>query len=178
MPAPRANLSIIEMLNVSLFYVPDVREYSEASLAGGGAASPPAEAAPAGQAALAGPQAGVVLRIVGITPKGGPDATQYLNSGLIDKLRKDERTIRLKSTSGEEEVLAKIVRLLPFRQALEYQEFSGRAAASPGAAGAAAGYDKGDYSWFEAVWVVRTSDQVKAAAAPEAGPAGAPKPNP
>jgi hypothetical protein len=122
------------------------------------------------------------MRVVGITPKEGPEATQYLNNGLIEKLKKDERTVRLKSPSGEEEILAKIVRLLPFRQAPEYQEFSGKTAvASPSsAAGAAAAapviqtHDKGSYSWFEAVWVVRIPEKVKAEAAPNAGQAGAP----
>jgi hypothetical protein len=111
-----------------------------------------------------------MMRIVGITPKDGPTATQFLNSGLIDRLRKDERTIRIKNASGEEEVLAKIVRLLPFRQAPEYAEFGGRAAV---AATTPAAHDKGDYSWFEAVWVVRTPEQAKAAT-PEAGQGGAP----
>jgi hypothetical protein len=32
--------------------------------------------------------------------------------------------------------------------------------------------DKSDYSWFEAIWVVRISDQVKSEAAPSG--AGAP----
>ncbi|MCX5654094.1 MAG: hypothetical protein NTY65_05530, partial [Planctomycetota bacterium] len=79
---------------------------------------PPVEGAPGtpgAPAAPTGPQAGVVVRIVGITPKDGPTATQYLNSGLIETLRKDPRTVRLKNAAGEEEVLAKIVRLLPFR---------------------------------------------------------------
>jgi type IV pilus assembly protein PilM len=185
-PAPRGVLNIIEMLNVSLFYVSDVREYSEATLTGGGLPPPPpppTEGAPGATAAPTGPQAGVVMRVVGITPKEGPEATQYLNNGLIEKLKKDERTVRLKSPSGEEEILAKIVRLLPFRQAPEYQEFSGKTAgASPSsAAGAAAAapvvqtYDRGSYSWFEAVWVVRIPEKVKAEAAPSAGQAGAPE---
>jgi len=189
-PAPRGALNVIEMINVSMFYVPEVREYSESALAGGGAPAAP-EATPGAPAAPIAPQSGVVMRIVGITPKEGPEATQYLNNGLIDKMRKDERTIRLKSASGEEEFLAKIVKLLPFRQAPEYMEFSGRAAAAAsGAAGATPpANDKGNYSWFEAVWVVRIPEQAKVAPAPEAGqpaaPAApgapapaAPKPNP
>ncbi|MCX5654979.1 MAG: type IV pilus assembly protein PilM [Planctomycetota bacterium] len=178
---PRTTLNIIEMLNVTLHYTPEVREYAEAALTGGGLPPPPppTEGAPGATAALTGPQAGVVMRVVGITPKEGPEATQYLNNGLIEKLKKDERTIRLKSLSGEEEILAKIVRLLPFRQAPEYQEFSGKTAvASPSSAAAAAPvvqtYDKGSYSWFEAVWVVRIPEKVKAEAAPNAGQAGAP----
>jgi len=188
-PAPRGALNVIEMINVSLLYVPEVREYAESALAGGGAPAAPAEATPGAPAVPAAPQSGVVMRIVGITPKEGPDATQYLNNGLIDKMRKDERTIRLKSASGEEEVLAKIVRLLPFRQAPEYMEFSGRAAASGAAGATPPANDKGNYSWFEAVWVVRVPEQAKVAPAPEAGqpaaPAApgapapaAPKPNP
>jgi type IV pilus assembly protein PilM len=172
-PASRAGLNIVEMLNLQVHYVQDVREYSEAAMtAGGGAPAPAAEGGPAA------PQSGVVVRVVGITPKEGPEATQYLNNGLIEKLKKDERTVRLKGASGEEEILAKIVRLLPFRQAVDFQEFSGGKALSS-AAGAAAGpvqqvYDKGSYSWFEAVWVVRIPEQAKAAAATGAAEAGAP----
>jgi type IV pilus assembly protein PilM len=184
---PRNTLNIIEMLNVSAHYVPDVREYSEAVLAGGGAPPPPpppppAEGAPgAAPAAPVGPQAGVVVRLVGITPKEGAEATQYLNTGLIDKLKKDERTIRLKSPTGEDEILAKVVRLLQFRQAVEFQEYSAKtpvaASSTAGASTASAVqvYDKGSkYSWFEAVWVVRLPEQAKAEAAPAAGQAAAP----
>jgi hypothetical protein len=175
---PRTTLNIIEMLNVTLHYTPEVREYAEAALTGGGAPPPPlpAEGAPGAPAAPTGPQAGVVVRIVGITPKDGPTATQYLNSGLIETLKKDPRTVRLKNAAGEEEVLAKIVRLLPFRQAGEYQEFTGKPAGAVAAAtaAAAAGVDKSTDSWFEAVWVVRLPEQAKAEAAPGAGQAGAP----
>ncbi|MCX5682786.1 MAG: type IV pilus assembly protein PilM, partial [Planctomycetota bacterium] len=80
-PASRAQLNVIEMLHVSVHYVSDVREYSEASLSGGGALPMTAEGAGAAQA-------GVIVRLIGITPKQGPEATQYLNNGLIEKLKK------------------------------------------------------------------------------------------
>ena len=182
---PRTNLNVIEMINVSVHYVPDVREFSEAAMAGGAGGTglvatvvspgaPPAVAAatgaPLGALVAAGPEPGVLVRIVGVTPKESTDATQYLNGGLIDTLRKDPRTVHLRNPQGEEEILAKILRLLPFRSAPEFSEFSGRGptAAAALAAGtpAAPVVDKSNDSWFEAIWVVRIPDQVKSEAAP------------
>jgi len=195
---PRTNLNVIEMINVSVHYVPDVREFSEAAVAGGaagtgvmatvvspGAPPAPAGGAPPGALVAAGPEPGVLVRIVGVTPRQSTDATQYLNGGLIDTLRKDPRTVHLRNPQGEEEILAKILRLLPFRSAPEFSEFSGRGptAAAALAAGtpAAPVVDKSNDSWFEAIWVVRIPDQVKSEAAPS-GPgapgAEAPKPAP
>jgi len=181
-PSARGGLNVIEMLNVSAHYVADVREYSEAALTGGGAPLPPPPPAEgAAGAAPVGPQAGMLVRVVGVTPKEGAEATQYLNNGLIEKLKKDERTVRLKSAAGEDEVLAKIVSLKPFRQAAEYAEYTSKAPSSSTPAGGAAPgpvvqqFDKGSkYSWFEAVWVVRLPEPGKAEAAPVAGQAGAP----
>jgi len=150
-----------------------------------GAPPAPAGGAPPGALVAAGPEPGVLVRIVGVTPRQSTDATQYLNGGLIDTLRKDPRTVHLRNPQGEEEILAKILRLLPFRSAPEFSEFSGRGptAAAALAAGtpAAPVVDKSNDSWFEAIWVVRIPDQVKSEAAPS-GPgapgAEAPKPAP
>ncbi|MBM4019816.1 MAG: type IV pilus assembly protein PilM, partial [Planctomycetes bacterium] len=130
----RTSLNIIEMLSASAHYALNVAEYSEAAMAGGAAAvmAPPAPAEgtpPGAPAPAAGPEPGVVVRIVGVTPRPNVDATQYLNSGIIQKLREDPRTVHLRNPAGEEEILAKIIRLLPFKQAPEYSEFSGKAAA-------------------------------------------------
>jgi type IV pilus assembly protein PilM len=163
---PRTNLGIIELLNLSAHYVPDVREFTEAAMApGAGSVSAGAPGAV--------PEAGVLVRIVGVTPKQSTDATQFLNGGIIDTLRKDPRTVRLRNVQGEEEILAKILRLLPFPNAPEYNEFAGKGTGTAAAAGPSV-RDKRDYSWFEAIWVVRIPDPVKGEAAPGSPGAGAP----
>jgi type IV pilus assembly protein PilM len=182
---PRTNLGVIEMINVSAHHVPDVREFSEAAMAGGagGTGLMATVVSPGAPPAPAGPEPGVLVRVIGVTPKTSTDATQYLNGGLIDTLRKDPRTVHVRNPQGEEEILAKILRLLPFRSAPEFGEFSGKAATASAAPAAgtpgAPVADKSDYSWFEAIWVVRISDQVKSEAAPSgAGAPGAEAPKP
>jgi len=165
--AARDKLNIIELIDISTHYVPDVRAYSRskgAAVAGGAAEKA---------------EPGVLVRIVGITPRRGREGNDFVNRELINKLAADSRTVRLK-TPGGEEVLAKIeLTTEPFRtRTNEYNEI-GRPAIMPGTPGApaakgAAGpppraqslVDKGNDFWFEAQWVVKVPEAAKTGVKP------------
>jgi type IV pilus assembly protein PilM len=195
---PRTTLSIIECLNLSVSYVPDVREFAdvgagtsalaEVSVIGPAAAAPaaPAEGQPPppppppppggapGQLGGAPSNAGVAVRIVGITPKTGQDGLDFVQKNLIETLKKDPRTIHLKTPAGEK-VLAEIKLTAMFRNNPEYEIYGGRKAAEAGAAaGISPQADKGGDFWFEALWVVRAPEEAKPEKAPAAPAAPAP----
>ena len=168
---PRTSLSIIEMLNVTVHYVPDVREFSEAASAGG---------APAEGAGAESPdrQAGVLVRIVGITPKTGRDGQEFVNDRLIRPLKEDPRTVHLKTGRPEDEILARVQLTKVFSNTTEYQDFVQKAggALRPGEA---LGAEKKDDFWFEALWVVRIPADVRSEpAAGNKAESGAPAPTP
>ena len=152
---PRTSLNMIEMLNLSMHYVPDVREYSE--VAGATGVAPNISVVGVGE----GSAAGAVVRIVGITPKTGMDAQRFVNESLIAALKKCHRTVRLATPQGEE-VLARVRLTGLFRTQPEYQEFmekrpTPKTTAVPEEAPPPQ-VDKGNDFWFEAQWVVQIGD--------------------
>jgi hypothetical protein len=116
----------------------------------------------------------VAVRIVGITPKTGQDGLDFVQKNLIETLKKDPRTIHLKTPAGEK-VLAEIKLTAMFRNNPEYEIYGGRKAAEAGAAaGISPQADKGGDFWFEALWVVRAPEEAKPEKAPAAPAAPAP----
>ena len=164
------DLDFIEMLSLSVRYVPDVRAYSDYGATA--TAETPAEGeggAAAGAKAAAMP--GVLVQITGLTPKTGRDGLEFIDTRLIELLKNHPGTWRLKTGQGEE-VLAKVKQSAMFSTVPAFQEFSRRGAVRSGAAGGSAAdpgiAEKGRGSWFEAQWVVHVSEEAKSevAAAP------------
>ena len=176
---PRTQLNHIEVLKMSVKYVPDVTEYSQfrklsrgfgdsaqiTVLDVGGAAAPAEEgaAAPAPTRQLEAKVGGVLVKIIGITPRTGKDGQDYVNATLIKALQGHERTVKLQTPQGKE-VLATIPLTQLFRARQEYsnyappEESSGTAAGTGPAQPARQYVDKGNDSWFEAEWVVHLSE--------------------
>ncbi len=178
----RSNLGVIEMLQVSIHYVTDVRAYSETP---GVATADTEGAAPAAGGTGANAKAlepGVLINILGITPRTGKDGQDFIERELISKLKADKRTVHLKTPNGEE-VLAKIKLANIFSSRPEYSEY-GKPAPQPTASGSPAKggpavpvgpapraqtlVNKGTDSWFEAQWVVKVPEAVTAEPAPAA----------
>ncbi|HUU30945.1 MAG TPA: type IV pilus assembly protein PilM [Phycisphaerae bacterium] len=159
---PRATLNIIEMLNLSLHYVPDVREYSEVAGAVGASLALSVISVKGGPGEGVA-QPGALVRIVGITPKTGMDAQRFVNDSLIAALKKCHRTVRLITPQGEE-VLARVRLTGLFRTQPEYQDFVEKRTVSRTASAEAAPppVDKGNDFWFEAQWVVQIGDLTEA----------------
>ena len=181
---PRSTLKIIEMLNVSMHYVPDVRAYSETSkgadvnaltvIGGPPPGPPPPGEPPPGEPPPGGAPAagragapGLLVEITGITPKTGNDGRLFVSDTLIDGptgLRKCKRTIRLMTPGGQEEILAMMPATGVFRNQAEYQNYvqTTRAAKAKAATKAKGGKEepdepdvnKGDDFWFKAAWLV------------------------
>jgi len=163
--------------------VADVRPYSgsaregldkiEVIEAGAAPAAAPAEGEPAAAAPQEahGPRAGVLVRIVGITPKRDREGQQFINDELIEKLKNDPRTVRLRTPAGDE-ILAKVRLTGRFgSRQREFEEFIPSRAEARGAGEAAAGpqpveIDRRNDSWFVAEWVVKMPDRGSAPAAP------------
>jgi len=181
---PRTTLRIVELLDLRAQYVADVRPYSGSASEGldkieviEAGAEPAEPAAPAeGESAAAapqeirGPRPGVLVRIVGITPKRAREGQQFINDELIEKLKNDPRTVRLRTPAGEE-VLAKVRLTGRFGDQKEFGEFSHPRAEARGVEEAAPGpkaveIDRRDDSWFVAEWVVKMPDRGSAPAAP------------
>jgi type IV pilus assembly protein PilM len=185
---PRETLNHIELLRLSAKYVPDVTQYSQFRRVSGGfgeagqitvldmgpPAPPPAPdgAAPAPATPPAAPTpgpaveqrvGGVLVKIIGITPKRQKDGQDYVNGTLVKALQANERTVRLQTPQGTE-ILATIPLTQVFRQRPEYvnyappEEKSGTTAAAEKPA--MKYVDKGNDTWFEAEWVVHLPDWV------------------
>jgi type IV pilus assembly protein PilM len=174
--ARRDALGVIEVISLSAHYVPDVRAFSETPSVA------TVEGAAAGAAAL--PEPGVLVRIIGITPRKGKEGHEFVEKSLIAKLKDDKRTVHLK-TPGGEEILAKIKLTDMFRaRASEYNELgkpavvsdksgstkSGTAAPAGPQPRAQAQIDKGNDFWFEAHWVVKVPDAIRTEPAPVVKP--------
>jgi type IV pilus assembly protein PilM len=161
---PWSSLSVIEMLSLSVRYVPDVQAYSE-SVAATGADTP------AG-GAKAGAMPGVLVQFTGLTPVTGHDAQALIESSLIEPLKKHPWTWRL-GTGPHEDVLAKRKSEGMFSTVKAFQEYSRRGAARPGETGLSADLiaERGRGWWFEAQWVVHVPEETRSEAA------AAPKPN-
>jgi len=178
---PRTDLRIVELLDVRAQCVADVRPYS--GLAGeglekievieaGAAPAAPAEEESATTAPprAGGPRPGVLVRIVGITPKPGRDGQQFVNDELIEKLKNNAMTVRLRTPAGEE-ALAKVRLTGRFGDQREFGEFGSSRAEVRGVEELAAAppvveIDRRNDSWFVAEWVVKMPDRGTAPAAP------------
>jgi type IV pilus assembly protein PilM len=187
---PRTDLRIVELLDLRAQYVADVRPYSGSASAGlddieaieagtapaatASAASPAApaegESAPAAPKRTRGPRPGILVRIVGITPKPARDGHQFVNDELIEKLKNAPQTVRLRTLAGDE-ILAKVRLTGRFGDQKEFADFSSTRSEARGAAGAPAGsqtveIDRRNDFWFVAEWVVKMPGQGMAPAAP------------
>jgi len=178
---PRTDLRIVELLDLRAQYVADVRPYSgsasagldeiEVIEAGAAPAAAPAEeegSAPAAPQGARGPRPGVLVRIVGITPKPAREGQQFINDELIEKLKNNPRTVRLRTPAGDE-VLAKVRLTGRFGDQKEFADFSLSRSEARGATEAAAGpkaveIDRRNDSWFVAEWVVKMPDRGSAPA--------------
>jgi type IV pilus assembly protein PilM len=183
---PRTDLRQVELLDLKAQYVADVRPYSgsasegldkiEVIEAGAEPAAAPAEAPAGGGSAAAapqgarGPRPGILIRIVGITPKPARDGQQFINDELIEKLKNNPRTVRLRTPAGEE-MLAKVRLTGRFGDQREFADFSSTRSGARGVDEAVAGppvveIDRRNDSWFVAEWVVKMPDRGSAPAAP------------
>jgi hypothetical protein len=112
----------------------------------------------------------VLVRIVGITPKPARDGQQFINDELIEKLKNNPRTVRLRTPAGEE-MLAKVRLTGRFGDQKEFGELSPSRAGARGVDEAVAGppvveIDRRNDSWFVAEWVVKMPDRGSAPVAP------------
>jgi type IV pilus assembly protein PilM len=167
---PRTDLRQVELLDLRTQYVPDVRQYSGSAASGldeieviEAVAEPvtapegeePAPAAPTG---VRGPMPGVLVRIVGITPKRDREGQQFINDELIEKLKNNPQTVRLKTPAGDE-ILAKVRLTDRFGNQREFGEFGSARSETRGGAEAAGPQpveiDRRNDSWFVAEWVVK-----------------------
>jgi len=195
---PRDSLEHIEVLDWSAKYVPDVTQYSQfrknssglGGMGGGGESAgeitvldmespmpvdasasgetPPAKT-PAAPMAAKQPVGGVLIKIVGITPRHGKDGQDYINGTLVKALQENPRTVKLQTPQGKE-VLATITLTQIFRQRQEYAAYlppterarTDRGSNSSGseAKSTETYVDKGDDTWFEAEWIVHLPDWV------------------
>ncbi len=168
----RSSLDIIEALDITMHYVPDVRVYSQQARGGTvpeditvvGFEPVPAEGEEqgAGRGRRAGrgrgrPVPGVVVEITGITPKTGLDGQRFVHDRLIAALKKCKRTVRLHTPAGVE-VLASVPLTGLFSSRREFEEFYGEPRRSKAEKEAAEKVEpkvnrKNDL-WFKAVWVL------------------------
>jgi len=183
---PRTDLRIVELLDLRAQYVADVRPYSGSASAGlddievieagaEPAAAPAAapaegESAPAAPKGTRGPRPGILVRIVGITPKPARDGHQFVNDELIEKLKNAPQTVRLRTLAGDE-ILAKVRLTGRFGDQKEFADFSPSRSEGRGEDEAAAGpktveIDRRNDFWFVAEWVVKMPGQGVAPAAP------------
>jgi type IV pilus assembly protein PilM len=180
----RQQLRVIELLRVRLHYVPDVRMYSEASVGAGG---PTTDIVVVGE--KPGPVPGVLIEIVGTTPLPQTAGYEFVEKQLLEKLKSDPRTIRLRTNNtgqeGPPEVLAKTKGTGLFRGQPEYKDMHRTPAGAAASGMAPTGplppaqelVDKGNDFWFSAQWVVQVPEAVKPeapAAKPETGAAPTP----
>jgi len=188
----RSNLNIVELLELTMHYVPDVRTYSEAatadrrglesievlpfgqkSLGGDEREEPAAEPEESAEAVgPAGPTPGVLIHILGITPKTGRDGLNFVNNRLIEVLKQDPRTARLRIPQGMVEELARIRSTDRFGSRPEYGRFVGEPKTTRASASGAevqprpARIDRSGDFWFEAEWLVRIPPKEGAGAEP------------
>ena len=167
---PRTTLKIIEMLSLSMHYVPDVRVYSDQARRGSGAKAgitvigheppPPADgAAPAAGAATAAdlPVPGLLVEITGITPKTGSDGQKLVDEALMAGLKKCRRTVVLQTPAGRE-ILAMMPLTGAFKNQRDYQNYAGRSRGRKPVPGETKPdvpeIDKSTDFWFRAQWLV------------------------
>jgi len=167
---PRSTLKIIEMLGLTMRYVPDVRTYSDQVRRGSGGAEaitvvgheppPPPEGEenpPDAPARVIVP--GVLVEITGITPRTGNDGQRLVDEELIADLKACRRTIELQTPAGRE-ILAMMPFTGMFRNQREYQGYvrkrstRKKSRADEKAAPEELKVDKGGDFWFRAQWVV------------------------
>jgi len=157
----RSSLDIIELLDVTMRYVPDVCKYSQ--MADSGKITVVGYEAPEEQDARGDRRSrrsrnetvpGVLVEIVGITPKTGLDGQRFVNEGLIARLKACKRTVRLHTPAGTE-VLASIPYTGMFGSMHEYEFFYGERKESEEEEGIPRPkIDKQRDLWFRAQWVV------------------------
>ncbi len=167
---PRSTLKIIEMLGLTMHYVPDVRTYSDQVRRGAGGAeaitvvgheppTPPEgeENPPDAPAQVIVP--GVLVEITGITPRTGNDGQRLVDEELIADLKACRRTIELQTPAGRE-ILAMMPFTGMFRNQREYQGYARKRSIrkksreDERAAPEELKVDKGGDFWFRAQWVV------------------------
>jgi type IV pilus assembly protein PilM len=165
----RSSLNIIELIDISMHYVPDVRVYSDTAAGPAGVGSvqvvgevpaPPSEPGQptAGSPSASGPVPGVLVQLRGITPKRGREGHEFVTQNLLDGpkgLKNCRRTVRLQTPAGEE-ILAKLPLTGLYRNQPGFSEYERSRRGEKGAE--KSGVDKGGDFWFEAQWVIHVSD--------------------
>jgi len=161
----RTSLNIIEMLDVAMYYVPDVRAYSEQATGAGAAGRVSVigyepERKPEGEEE-GGPRSresqavpGVVVEITGTTPKTGLDGQRFVSQGLINDLKVCKRTVRLQTPAGVE-VLASVPYTGLFGSRPEFDNFYGRRRGRKEEVGVTRPkIQRQNDLWFKAQWVI------------------------
>jgi len=167
----RSSLDIIEMLEVKLRFVPDVRAFSkqvsgsgtkiDVSVVGYEATEPdPDEKRNRSRAGRGEPVPGILIDIAGTTPKTGLDGQRFVNEQLIKKLKACKRTVQLRTPAGTE-VLASVPYTGLFSTRKEYERFHGRERSSSRTkkkkeeeGPQRPKIDRRNDLWFQAQWVV------------------------
>ena len=167
---PRSTLKIIEMLGLTMHYVPDVRAYSDQVRRGSGGAEaitvvghepppPPEGETPPPDAPAQVIVPGVLVEIAGITPRTGNDGQRLVDEELIADLKACRRTIELQTPAGRE-TLAMMPFTGMFRNQREYQVYARKRSTKKKSRGDEKAapeelkVDKGGDFWFRAQWVV------------------------
>ncbi len=159
----RSSLDIIELLDVTMRYVPDVCKYSQMSESGeiavvGYEAPEKKDDRGSGRRRRGSSREetvpGVLVEIVGITPKTGLDGQRFVNEGLIARLKACKRTVRLHTPAGTE-VLASIPYTGMFGSMREHDYFYGERKEEEEKEGVQPPQiDKQRDLWFRAQWVL------------------------
>jgi len=162
----RSSLGIVEMLDVAMYYVPDVRAYSEQvergrsagqiSVVGYKAAEKEEEKEGRGRRrTTSGGEAvpGILVEITGTTPKTGLDGQRFVNEKLISDLKACKRTVRLHTPAGME-VLASVPYTGLFGSRGEFDDYYGRRRGSDEQGAKQPKIQRQNDLWFKAQWVV------------------------
>jgi len=162
----RSSLGIIEMLDVAMYYVPDVRAYSEQvergrsagqiSVVGYKAAEKEEEKGGRGRGrTTSGGEAvpGILVEITGTTPKTGLDGQRFVNEKLIGDLKACKRTVRLHTPAGME-VLASVPYTGLFGSRSEFDDYYGRRRGADKEGAKRPKIQRQNDLWFKAQWVV------------------------
>jgi len=154
----RTTLGIVEMFDLSMHYVPDVREYSEQVERGGDTAQVSVvgykpEKAPKEKDRRGEPVPGILVEITATTPKTGRDGQQFVNKELIASLKACRRTVRLHTPAGME-VLASVPYTGRFETQSEFDDYYGGRRGIDKEESKRPKIQRKNDLWFKARWVV------------------------
>ena len=162
----RTSLNIIEVLDLAMYYVPDVRAYSEQVEKGRGAEQivvigyepkqPEGEEedrrrrrSTAGSVAVPG----ILVEVMGTTPKTGLDGQRFVNDKFMNALKACKRTVRLRTPAGVE-VLASVPLTGLFGSRSEFDDYFGQRRGADEEGVKRPNIQRQNDLWFKAQWVV------------------------